>query len=168
MKDEKDLSMLLGIMVLVLGGWVVMSSIGKFFPKPQVSDKAANTTLDTVLEQKQKTEKDGVYVVEPGDSLWAIASKAYGDGYKWTEVWRANMASVGDDPGKLEVGMQLNLPAKSQAVKEYTTQTGDYLWKIALDLCGDGYLWTKIAQDNSVAHPNLIFAGRKFKIDCSR
>ncbi|MFH1840823.1 MAG: LysM peptidoglycan-binding domain-containing protein [Candidatus Shapirobacteria bacterium] len=46
----------------------------------------------------------------------------------------------------------------------YTVQTDDTLWKIAQEYYHDGYAWTKIAQENQLADPNLLSAGQKLTI----
>ncbi len=47
------------------------------------------------------------YTVEQGDYLWEIAVRAYGDGYKWVEIARANSLA---DPDKIFSGNVLSLP----------------------------------------------------------
>lgn len=47
------------------------------------------------------------YKVEKGDSLWKIAVRAYGDGYKWPEIAQANNLV---NPNYIEVDQELNLP----------------------------------------------------------
>jgi nucleoid-associated protein YgaU len=49
------------------------------------------------------------YTVKAGDSLWDISMRAYGTGYRWTEVANAN--SIGD-PNLIFTGTTLMLPAK--------------------------------------------------------
>lgn len=43
--------------------------------------------------------------------------------------------------------------------RTYTVQSGDYLWKIAKQLYGDGALWKKIYEANKdkISDPNLIY-----------
>lgn len=47
------------------------------------------------------------YKVEKGDSLWKIAVRAYGDGYKWLEIAQANNLV---NPNYIEVDQELKLP----------------------------------------------------------
>lgn len=47
------------------------------------------------------------YAITSGDDLWDIAVRAYGDGYKWVEIARANRLI---DPNIIHVGNTLTLP----------------------------------------------------------
>ena len=49
------------------------------------------------------------YLVQPGDFLWKIAVKAYGDGYAWTKIWEANRENI-PNPNIIEAGTLLKLP----------------------------------------------------------
>ena len=40
------------------------------------------------------------YSVQKGDSLWKIAKEQLGSGFKWTEIYEANRASV-QDPDRI-------------------------------------------------------------------
>ena len=48
------------------------------------------------------------YVVQPGDTLWGIADKWCGKGWKWTEIQKAN----GMTNSNIYVGQVLKLPEK--------------------------------------------------------
>ncbi len=49
----------------------------------------------------------GSYVIKEGDDLWDIAVRAYGDGYKWVEIARANNL---ENPDLIHVDNTLKLP----------------------------------------------------------
>lgn len=49
------------------------------------------------------------YVVEPGDSLYAIAASQLGDGKRWREVYQANRNRLAD-PDAVVVGQTLKIP----------------------------------------------------------
>ena len=51
----------------------------------------------------------GEYKVVKNDNLWEIAVRAYGDGYKWTNIWQANKGKL-NSPNLLEIGMILIIP----------------------------------------------------------
>jgi nucleoid-associated protein YgaU len=57
-------------------------------------------------------------VVRPGDSLWALAAARLPDSAgpedverAWREVYAANRAEIGPDPGLILPGQRLRLPA---------------------------------------------------------
>jgi putative glutamine transport system substrate-binding protein len=52
------------------------------------------------------------YVVQPGDTLSKIARKYYGKAWatSWQRIYEANRDVIGDDPGRLRVGMRLDIP----------------------------------------------------------
>ncbi len=50
-----------------------------------------------------------MYMVEPGDTLWAIATAAYGDGNRYPEIFEANKPML-DDPDKIYPGQVLRIP----------------------------------------------------------
>jgi len=54
----------------------------------------------------------GGYVVRAGDSLYRIAERELGDGLRWREIHAANRAVIGDDPTRIQVGMELRLPPR--------------------------------------------------------
>lgn len=58
-----------------------------------------------------------VYVVQPGDCLWAIAARILGpraDGRAidagWRRIYDTNRAAVGDNPSLIHIGLVLRLP----------------------------------------------------------
>ncbi|MDD4026965.1 MAG: LysM peptidoglycan-binding domain-containing protein [Candidatus Shapirobacteria bacterium] len=51
----------------------------------------------------------GDYKVVRNDNLWNIAVRAYGDGYKWTDIWQENKAII-RNPSLLEIGMMIKIP----------------------------------------------------------
>ncbi|MGB9903039.1 MAG: LysM peptidoglycan-binding domain-containing protein [Desulfotomaculales bacterium] len=51
------------------------------------------------------------YDVKPGDSLWLIARRIYGDGSRWPDLYAANQSVIGPDPNLILPGQQLVIPA---------------------------------------------------------
>ena len=106
--------------------------------------------------------------VVKGQTLWQIAEEKYGDGFKWSEIAKANKI---DNPNKIEVGQELVIPQieRSEAEKipeEYTVAAGDSLWKIATRFYKDGYQWTKIWQKNQdkLRNPDQLEIGMKLAL----
>jgi len=55
----------------------------------------------------------GSYTVRPGDTLSAIAARAYGNAADWPAVWWANRRQV-PDPAMITAGERLQLPGSHQ------------------------------------------------------
>lgn len=49
------------------------------------------------------------YVIESGDTLWAIAAKFLGNGSKYPEIFEANREVI-EDPDKIFVGQKIIIP----------------------------------------------------------
>ncbi|MFC1711923.1 LysM peptidoglycan-binding domain-containing protein [Patescibacteria group bacterium] len=74
-------------------------------PVTEVSSISEEIKTELVVTESSITEE--VYQVKKGDFLWDIAIRAYGDGYKWPEIAKANNLL---NPDFLEEGMELKLP----------------------------------------------------------
>ena len=60
----------------------------------------------------EKTDVYGYWTVKPGDSLSKIAKDVYDDAGKYTKIYEANKATIGDNPNLIKPGQKLALPAK--------------------------------------------------------
>ncbi len=78
------------------GQQLVIPTVTPIVPPGQVASGEA------VMQPAAKT-----YTVVHGDTLWSIAVAQYGDGYKWSEIARAN--SLGN-PDLIHAGNVLTLP----------------------------------------------------------
>lgn len=86
--------------------------------KPGVLLVGQNLKMPTVeLQGATITTNPKEYVVKQGDNLWRISVQAYGDGYQWMNVYRANKDLI-KNPNKIEIGMKLALPSAKTAVVE--------------------------------------------------
>ncbi|MBT9174012.1 MAG: hypothetical protein DDT21_02423 [Syntrophomonadaceae bacterium] len=45
-----------------------------------------------------------------GDTLWGIAERHLGSGFRWREIYDRNVGTIGGDPGLIHPGQQLVLP----------------------------------------------------------
>ena len=128
-------------------------------PVPQVISPLPQAPLGIQTEANGST----VYVVEPGDSLWSIAEKMYGDGRLWTKIAEENEDVVQGTANVIRVGWRLTIPPKDAAPEpEVVVVTpGESLWSIAEEYLGDGEQWPKIAQANQpqIVDPDLIQPG---------
>ena len=99
------------------------------------------------------------YVVQPGDTLWAIAQNAYGDGNEWTAIYNRNKAVIGDNPNVLKSGESFYVPGR------YVVQAGDSLSSIAEMVYDtqDPNAWQKLYDENKDtlgSDPNRIYPGQ--------
>jgi nucleoid-associated protein YgaU len=66
-----------------------------------------------VTEEEGDDEEEGedtYYTVQPGDTLWGIAQKFYGNGSLYMEIYKANKDLIGNNPDLIKVGMELHIP----------------------------------------------------------
>jgi len=120
------------------------------------------------------------YTVAPGDYLWDIARRVYGDGSRYIDIFELNRDRVmtnGErftDPRLIRTGWVLDipLPAANLSVVDdtvrYRVRRGDHLWGIAERFLGDGFRWVEIWERNGggemvggsrFTDPNLIHPG---------
>lgn len=59
---------------------------------------------------KVNPKSNGVHVVQPGDTLWAIAKKYYGNGAQYTKIYNANKSII-KNPNLIYPGQKLVIPA---------------------------------------------------------
>ena len=65
-----------------------------------------------------------IYTVQPGDSLFSIAQRFYGDGNQWHQIYDyANKQVIGQDPNLIRPGEVLYIPAIVQIVPKTCTVT---------------------------------------------
>ncbi|MBN1263766.1 MAG: LysM peptidoglycan-binding domain-containing protein [Candidatus Pacebacteria bacterium] len=73
-------------------------------PKAEVRQPIAGAVLE---EEFGPAISEDSYLVQKGDSLWKIAVRAYGDGYRWAEIAQANQLEY---PGLIHPGNKLAIP----------------------------------------------------------
>jgi len=77
--------------------------VGQEIIIPKVESKKALVAAEKTKESISGTS----YTVVKGDHLWGIAVRAYGDGYKWVEIAKANKLA---NPNIIHPGNVLTLP----------------------------------------------------------
>lgn len=100
---ENAISVVLGLaVVLVIGAMIVNTIRGR----NKTQEPAANTETKQEEQATTTPTPGGTYTVQPGDTLWSIAEKTYNDGFKWTEIKKANNLPTND----IEKDQKLALP----------------------------------------------------------
>lgn len=167
--SEQNLSMLLGVLVVILIGNLLFNYFKSINKSGQTTDTSSSTQSAALVEAKPGND----YVVQAGDSLWSISMASYGTGYNWSKVYEANKDVLGANPNQIEKGTKIALPvmtgeaiAPAAQPTVYTTVKGDHLWSIAIKQCNSGYAWGKIAAANHLRNPNHIEVGQKLTIAC--
>ena len=93
---------------LVLGAIVVLglSIIFFIFIKENSFNKPLTLPVETAVPTARPTSN--AYVLQDGESLWDVAVKFYGDGYKWIDIAKAN--NLENNPDNIEPGTKLIIP----------------------------------------------------------
>jgi nucleoid-associated protein YgaU len=152
--------------------------------------EARRRLVEDLQRQRQQIQQV-IHVVKPGDSVWMIAKKHFGDGEKWRLIQKANPTLV-DKHGNVREGARLTIPrvtespaapangarivavgnnTSSSGAILYTAQEGDSLWSIAKAKLGEGKEYTRIlAMNISLLRGNAknLKAGMKLKLPVTR
>jgi nucleoid-associated protein YgaU len=159
--NEGNISMFLGALIILITGFYVV----RYFRNLDTQNTLPEPGM---IEEKEIGTTGGNYTIQKGDTLWKIAERQYGDGFQWTKIAQANNL---EDPSALEEGQTLVVPGldKEAGVSQvaanpisgatYQVEKGDSLWEIAVRAYGDGFQWTKIAEENSLDNPDIIHYG---------
>ncbi len=176
------INLIVGIIVVVAVAAVI---IGLIRNKGSIQTQENEQTAQEQLEATQ-SGLPAKYKVAKGEDLWKISEKFYQSGYNWVDIAKANNIA---NPDKITEDMELTIPnvqpkvvkqaslsaqpsvqvpastpdlsQKDKAISgnEYTVETGDDLWDIAVRAYGDGYKWVEIARANKLINPNVIHPG---------
>lgn len=124
----------------------------------------------TDVQEATKITDAPNYTVKSGDTLWDIAKNHFGDGSRWTEIYKLNQDLLGTNPDLILPGQNLQMPNGSElaTTAHYTVQPGDNLWDIAKDKLGDGGRWGEIYNNNQNIigdNPRLIHPGQELSLN---
>ncbi len=160
---DSFVSLILGLAVVFVIGTLAFNYISK----------RSSSSVQKKQEEaiKQQVSLPTTHTVALGETLWSISESYFKSGYNWVDLQKVNNLANADS---IEVGQTLTIPnatpifpagqisATSTETKPatYTVAKDDTLWSIAVRFYnGDGYQWSRIAQANSLANPDLIHAG---------
>jgi len=170
--QKKYPALIIGIIVSYFLSSFLFIQLGKikFFSQKKVD----STNINKNVQQK-------IYVVQEGDDLWKIAEKTFGSGYNAYDISIANKIT---DPNSIAKGQKLFIPSiasKQTTITEgnisatmtsqvtfkgnkYVVKDGDFLWKIALEVYGDGNAWQRLADFNKISFPYSVETGMILKV----
>ena len=170
--NQSRLNMILGALIVLVMGILIFN----YFNRGKADLGPAQSTTSTEQQDVTIADLPGKYTVKDGDTLFNIANTYYNDGYKYTEIAKANNLT---DADTIEVGQVLDIPKLETTTNQnqtmmqtqnndwgpkitentYTVEEGDWLSKIAGRAYGDIYSYDKIAKANNIPDPNSIEAG---------
>jgi nucleoid-associated protein YgaU len=176
--NETNVSMLLGIIVVVIVGGLLVNYFRSVNTSPDISSTETDLPSDQIVGTTPKLENlPSDYVVQKGDTLWSVSEAVYGSGYNWVDVYSANKTTLGNNPNSLNEGAKITLPKvevkQATMVKtptepvSYTVVKGDNLWNVLVKTCNNGYLWPAVAKANNIPNANQIEIGQKLTISCN-
>jgi putative chitinase len=179
---DSYVSLLLGMLVVVVVGFIIFSVVKNKGNIQQTSSVRDNTVSEEQADKSKSSGLPKIYTVAANDDLWTISEKMYKSGYNWVDIAKANnltnpsVIHAGDKLTILDVKPKivamvqptdkvLEMP-KTNSINgsSYTVVSGDNLWDIAVRAYSDGYNFVEIAKANNLSNPDLIFAGNKLTI----
>lgn len=140
---------------------------------------APTPPLPTVSEPAAAADRSGddrgsptvVHLVRPGDDLWSLAERYYGDGPQWRRIAAANPTVLTGGPDRLTVGWRLTVPdavhvPAAEEAAGVTVRPGDTLSAIAARELGTADRWPELHRANraQLADPDELDAGMRLVV----
>ena len=111
------------------------------------------------------------HVVQPGDDLWSLAERYYGDGRDWRKIAAANPTVLTGGPDRLQIGWRLKIPDLDDDTSHgdrrmITVRRGDTLSSIAERELGATSRWTEIFRANrsQLSDPDELTVGMRLSL----
>ena len=187
--NESLISTLMGVAVVITVGSLLFNYF-KSKPSTQLPQNDVDISeikTEDLNRVNGATSATIVHEVQSGETLWSISEKYFKSGYNWVDISAANKIK---NANLIETGQKLIIPdtmpkkqtvmvgkeikveitaaeTKIQPESEYIVKSNDSLWKIAVNVYGDGYQWVKIYQLNKAKigrNPNLLISGTKLSL----
>ena len=107
---EEIVSMFLGLVIVVVAIGLVFTYFQRkrgVVSVPGVSPNSCQTlTKPTETVSGPMSAGGTTYTVKKGDNLWKIAMSAYGSGYNWVDISKANkLSNPGNAGGRTDTGI---------------------------------------------------------------
>ncbi|OZD06430.1 hypothetical protein CH275_09395 [Rhodococcus sp. 06-235-1A] len=165
---------------VLIGGALMLVTAGTATAQPLTAtalplfDAPAHSAPIQVTQQSQPHPAEAparpingeTITVQQGDSLWKLAERHLGDGFRYTEIKQLN-ADVLTDDGWLQPGWKLQLPAAAPTTVDgaYTVREGDSLWSIAEQHLGDGHRYKEIINADGTGPSTIIHVGQQLTVN---
>lgn len=114
------------------------------------------------------------YMIIPGDYLFRIAKKEYGDWKRWRDIYEWNRKEIGDNPNLIYPYHFLDMKKPIDEVENaepsftnYIVKEGDNLWTISGRTYGDEKSWIIVYWDNEEiidANDGVLYPGMTLKL----
>ncbi|MDP3758621.1 MAG: LysM peptidoglycan-binding domain-containing protein, partial [Candidatus Daviesbacteria bacterium] len=101
--NQSKISMVLGVLIILVVGILIFN----YFNRGKATLGPAQQTNQTDIQDVSPDKLPGKYTVKESDTLFTIAQNYYKDGYKFTEIAKANNIT---DPNQVETGQVLEIP----------------------------------------------------------
>lgn len=139
----------------------VAAAPGEHRPAEPVAAALTDSGTGRADAASSRSHPAAVHVVQPGDDLWSIAERWYGDGTRWRQLAEVNSL---DDAAHLEAGWRLRLPDVSAT--EVTVARGDTLTGIAATRLGDADLAISLFEANRdrLSDPDQLEVGQQLRL----
>ena len=126
-------TILVGLLIIASGLLIYNYFQRSTAPDTTSQSKQQNEEQDQQQGDKQDNQadsesesKEGQYTVMPGDSLWTIAEKVYGNGFDWTKIRDANELELNAyGQPTVEIGQVLNIPGSAAVAQLPPSTEGD-------------------------------------------
>jgi two-component SAPR family response regulator/LysM repeat protein len=179
-------SALVAVFVVNMVSRTVPGAAAATLPHPATASVATQSHVaarGSHPESKGSSEVE--YTVQPGDNLWDIAQRFYGNGDEYTRLVAANIGQRMPDgehfsqTGVIQPGWVLRVPLPNAVVQAenharyYVVQEGDTLQTVAARLLGREDRWTRLFDLNRdkarlngyvLTDPNLIWPGLRLEL----
>ncbi len=110
--DQSYFSLALGLVIVLIAGFLIFNYFKNSKPTLGPAEQSEEAQVDV-----QPENLPGKYTVKADDTLFSIAQKYYNDGYKFTEIAKANNL---EDPNSITVGQIIEIPELEEVVAEAT------------------------------------------------
>ncbi|HYD35591.1 MAG TPA: LysM peptidoglycan-binding domain-containing protein [Vitreimonas sp.] len=81
---------------------------------PQAPEAPQVPTAPDATPTQPAQPQSGRYTIVKGDSLWKIAERELGSGYRWVEIYDRNRSVIGYNPDLIYPAVELELPPANQ------------------------------------------------------